>query len=104
MAQKGPAQHSHAPLQQYLVGAPMEQVGVDVLGPFLVTNSGNHYVLVAMDYLTKWPEPYMVPEHCHHCGEAGGGDVCQFQGHVLQPGLERIKAFVIAKLVAITKL
>ena len=35
-AQKGPAQRSHAPLQQYLVGAPMERVGVDVLGPFPV--------------------------------------------------------------------
>ncbi|KAK0136443.1 hypothetical protein N1851_027445 [Merluccius polli] len=40
----------------YLVGAPMERVGVDVLGPFPVTDSGNRYVLVAMDYFTKWPE------------------------------------------------
>ena len=61
-AQKGPAQRSHAPLQQYLVGAPMERVGVDVLGPFPVTDSGNRYVLVAMDYFTKWPEAYAVPD------------------------------------------
>lgn len=32
-AQKGPTQRSHAPLQQYLVGTPMERVGVDILGP-----------------------------------------------------------------------
>lgn len=36
----------------------MEQVGTDVLGPFLVTDSGHHYVLVAVDYFTKRPEAY----------------------------------------------
>ncbi|KAJ8369446.1 hypothetical protein SKAU_G00094740 [Synaphobranchus kaupii] len=61
-AQKGPNQRSRAPLQQHLVGAPMERVGVDVLGPFPVTDSGNHYILVAMDYFTKWPEAFAVPD------------------------------------------
>uniref|UniRef100_A0A3P9ICG4 Integrase catalytic domain-containing protein n=1 Tax=Oryzias latipes TaxID=8090 RepID=A0A3P9ICG4_ORYLA len=40
----------------------MERVGVDVLGPFPLTESGNRYVLVAMDYFTKWPEAYAVPD------------------------------------------
>uniref|UniRef100_A0A665WFN6 Integrase catalytic domain-containing protein n=1 Tax=Echeneis naucrates TaxID=173247 RepID=A0A665WFN6_ECHNA len=40
----------------------MERVGVDILGPFPVTDSGNRYVLVAMDYFTKWPEAYAVPD------------------------------------------
>ncbi|KAJ8412152.1 hypothetical protein AAFF_G00144190 [Aldrovandia affinis] len=31
--QKGPTRRSHAPLQQYLVGVPMERIGVDILGP-----------------------------------------------------------------------
>uniref|UniRef100_A0A3Q3NHK6 Gypsy retrotransposon integrase-like protein 1 n=1 Tax=Mastacembelus armatus TaxID=205130 RepID=A0A3Q3NHK6_9TELE len=61
-AQKGPGQRSRAPLQQYLVGAPMERVGVDILGPFPVTDAGNRFVLVAMDYFTKWPEAYAVPD------------------------------------------
>ncbi|KAM6968624.1 retrovirus-related Pol polyprotein from transposon 412 [Tautogolabrus adspersus] len=61
-AKKGPTQRSHAPLQQYLVGAPMERVGVDILGPFPVTDSGNRYILVAMDYFTKWPEAFAVPD------------------------------------------
>ncbi|KAJ8332318.1 hypothetical protein SKAU_G00426730 [Synaphobranchus kaupii] len=61
-AQKGPSQRSRAPLQQHLVGAPMEQVGVDVLGPFPVTDSGNRYILVAMDYFTKWPEAFAIPD------------------------------------------
>ncbi|KAJ8349267.1 hypothetical protein SKAU_G00243970 [Synaphobranchus kaupii] len=61
-AQKGPNQHSRAPLQQHLVGAPMERVGVDVLGPLPVTDSGNRYILLAMDYFTKWPEAFAIPD------------------------------------------
>lgn len=61
-AHKGPSQRSWGPLQQYLVGAPMERVGVDILGPFPITETGNRYVLVAMDYFTKWPEAYAVPD------------------------------------------
>lgn len=61
-AKKGPTRKSHAPLQQYQVGAPMERVGVDILGPFPTTDRGNRYVLVAMDYFTKWPEAYAVPD------------------------------------------
>ncbi|KAJ8333601.1 hypothetical protein SKAU_G00416090 [Synaphobranchus kaupii] len=61
-AQKGPSQRSRAPLHQHLVGAPMERVGVDVLGPLPVTDSGNRYILVAMDYFTKWPEAFAIPD------------------------------------------
>lgn len=35
---------------------------MDILGPFLKTDQGNRCVLVAMDYLTKWPEVYTVPD------------------------------------------
>jgi len=52
---------SHAPLQQYQVRGPMEWVSVDILGPFPTTDNGNRYVLVAIDYFTKWPEAYAVP-------------------------------------------
>lgn len=47
---KGPTRRPHAPLQQYLVGAPMEHVGVDILGSFPVSEAGNRYVLIAMDF------------------------------------------------------
>ncbi|GLD45494.1 uncharacterized protein AKAME5_000000600 [Lates japonicus] len=35
--QKGPTQRSHAPLQQYQVGAPMEWVVVKIMGLFPTT-------------------------------------------------------------------
>ncbi|KAJ8014587.1 hypothetical protein DPEC_G00017180 [Dallia pectoralis] len=59
-ARKGPM--GRAPLQQYQVGAPMDRVAVDVLGPFPRTPRGNRFVVVAMDYFTKWPEAYAVPD------------------------------------------
>lgn len=52
-AKKGPPEQSHAQLQQFPVGAPMERVGVDIVGPLPVTDSGNRYVLSVMDYFTK---------------------------------------------------
>ena len=59
----GPQRQGRAPLQLYLAGSPMERVGVDITGPFPVTASGNRFVLVAMDYFTKWPEAYAIPNH-----------------------------------------
>ena len=61
-ARKGLTGRSHAPMQQYQMGAPMERVGVDILGPLPTTDSRNRYILVAMDYFTKWPEAYAVPD------------------------------------------
>uniref|UniRef100_A0A3B1JG75 Gypsy retrotransposon integrase-like protein 1 n=1 Tax=Astyanax mexicanus TaxID=7994 RepID=A0A3B1JG75_ASTMX len=61
-AKKGPSRAPRAPLHPYQCGSPMERVAVDVLGPFPVTDSGNRFVLVAMDYFTKWPEAYAVPD------------------------------------------
>lgn len=62
-AKKGPAHRNRAPLQLYNVGAPMERVAVDIAGPFPLTPRGNRYICVAMDYFTKWPEAYAIPNH-----------------------------------------
>ncbi len=53
---KGPVRRQHGPMQRFSAGAPMERVGVDILGPLPVTERGNRYLLVAVDYFTKWPE------------------------------------------------
>jgi hypothetical protein len=58
---KGPVTRLHGPMQLYLVGAPMERVGIDILGPLPLSDSGNRYLLVAMDYFTKWPEVVALP-------------------------------------------
>jgi hypothetical protein len=33
---------------------PFEKVGIDLIGPFPLSKSGNRHVIVAVDYLTKW--------------------------------------------------
>lgn len=60
-ARKGPQGKSRAQLQQFLVGELMQRVGVDVMGPFPRTTQGNRFVLTAMDYFTKWPEAFALP-------------------------------------------
>lgn len=40
----------------------MDRVAVDILGPFPHTPRGNRYVVVALDYFTKWLEAVAVPD------------------------------------------
>jgi len=63
VSKKGPAQRTRAPLQLYQAGAPMERVAVDIAGPFPRTPRGNRFICVIMDYFTKWPEAYALPDH-----------------------------------------
>lgn len=58
---KGPRTRSRGEMQQYVVGAPFERIAMDIAGPFPETNNGNRYLLVAMDYFSKWPEVYPIP-------------------------------------------
>ena len=62
-AEKGPARRTRAKSQLYQSGAPMERVAVDIAGPLPCTPQGNRYILVAMDYFSKWPEAYGIPDH-----------------------------------------
>ena len=48
-------------MSQYNVGAPMERLALDVLGPLSITDNGNKYLLIVADYFTKWPEAYPLP-------------------------------------------
>ena len=44
------------------VGQPFERIGLDFVGPLPRTKNGNKYILVASDYLTKWPEAKVMKE------------------------------------------
>ena len=51
-----------AGMMQYIeTELPFERIGMDILGPFPVSESGNTNIIVAVDYLTKWCETKAVP-------------------------------------------
>ena len=58
---KGTGGAGRPPLQPIPVGGPFHRLGVDVL-QLLLTEAGNRYVVVFMDYLTKWAEAFAVPD------------------------------------------
>ena len=60
-AQKGPEERVRAQLGRYVIGCPLERIAVDITGPFVKSAQGNKYLLVVMDYYTKWPEAYPLP-------------------------------------------
>jgi transposase InsO family protein len=39
----------------------MERIAIDIMGPLPVSKNGNQYLLVTMDYFSKWPEVYPLP-------------------------------------------
>ena len=53
------------PLTPIPVSGPFDRVGVDVI-QFPKSYDGNQYAIVFMDYLTKWPEVYPVPDQTAH--------------------------------------
>ncbi|KAK3743518.1 hypothetical protein QZH41_015906, partial [Actinostola sp. cb2023] len=60
-ARKKPQRTPRAAMRNYNVGAPMERVALDVLGPLPESDNSNKYVLVVADYFTKWTEAYAIP-------------------------------------------
>ena len=55
---KSPCQKSRAPLQPSFVGAPLERIAIDIFGPLPYSRRRNRYIMVVMDYFTKWAEAY----------------------------------------------
>lgn len=58
---RSPGQAVHAPLTPIPVAGPFDRIGVDII-QFLRSDLGNQYVVMFMDYLTKWPEVYPTPD------------------------------------------
>jgi len=44
------------------VEAPFDRVGVDSVGPFPLSVNGNRFIIVFVDYGTRWVEAFAVPQ------------------------------------------
>ncbi len=47
---------THNEMHGIIAEAPFERIGIDFVGPLPETEEGNRYILVMVDYFTKWPE------------------------------------------------
>ena len=56
ICQKRHGKGTQAPLQPIPVGEPFERIGIDLIGPLPLTPTRKRYIIVAIDYLTKWIE------------------------------------------------
>ena len=57
----GSGRRSRPPLQPIPVGGPFQRLGVDIL-EMPLTAQGNRYIVVFIDYLTKWAEACAIPD------------------------------------------
>ena len=48
-SKKKPNKTPRAPMKTYNVGAPMERIAIDVMGPLPISDRGNKYILVVSD-------------------------------------------------------
>ena len=44
------------------VGAPLDRLATDILGPLPLTPRGNRYILLVTYHFTKWVEVFPVPD------------------------------------------
>jgi hypothetical protein len=58
---KGRYQKPPGFLEVSQVEKPWARVGMDILGPFPTSQAGNRYIIVAVDYVTKWAEAAALP-------------------------------------------
>lgn len=49
------------PLQPQTILEPFEKWGIDFVGPIDSPSKGYHYILVSIDYVTKWAEVKALP-------------------------------------------
>jgi len=45
-----------------IIDIPFKRVGIDIKGPYTVTENGNKYILVICDYATRYPEAIPIPD------------------------------------------
>ena len=50
-----------APLSKYIVGAPAKRIAADIMGQLPTMESGHKYIPLVVDYFTKWPVAFPLP-------------------------------------------
>ena len=58
---KGPHRKPKAPMHSQPSSYPNQRIAIDIMGPLPITDRGNRYVLVIMDYFSKWVEIFPMP-------------------------------------------
>ena len=58
---KDPMHLKRHELKSYVTGGRFERIGTDLAGPFPVSDNGNMYILVVVDYFTKLTEIFPLP-------------------------------------------
>jgi hypothetical protein len=48
-------------MHQYNIGAPFKRIAISVTGNFAGSDQNNRYLLIIMNYFTKWLEAYTIP-------------------------------------------
>jgi hypothetical protein len=61
LSKRGPNKRK-SPLIQDISGVPFQRVAFDIIGPLQTTQQGNRYILVMVDYYTKWSEAYAISD------------------------------------------
>lgn len=59
---KRPTVSPKGKLGSMLVGAPMDRLSIDIIGPLPMTPSKNRYILTVTDHFTNWAEAFGIPD------------------------------------------
>ena len=60
--QKTGGRTTQQPLYPIKVGQPFDRLVIDLVGPCKITTKQNKYIVVAINYFTKWPEARAIPD------------------------------------------
>ena len=59
---KNPVRQNKGEMRNIASGYPLERIGIDIVGPLPKTEQGNAYIVVMIDYFTKFPFAYALKE------------------------------------------